>query len=131
MRRIFLIIIVGFMAGCSTSAKLTETEAVSEDFGTVAGCPTNYELTIKAELSKRLKDPESGQFKFGKCEKGKVFFGLVNGGTKFGYVVPVLLNAKNSFGGYTGFSLYYFLFRSGVYHWRLALPEDPIPADMQ
>ncbi|MBB1441520.1 hypothetical protein H5202_23485, partial [Shewanella sp. SG41-4] len=46
--------------------------------------------------------------------KGMTQDGWAAGGEKhFGYIVPTLINAKNSYGGYTGSQRYYFLFSNG------------------
>jgi hypothetical protein len=45
-------------------------------------------------------------------------------GTYFGYTVPVLVNAKNSYGGYTGFKVYKFFFQRGeiLVAWKKTIP---------
>ncbi len=58
-------------------------------------------------MGSRLKDPFSAQYNFlsGPEQQWSSFFGSI----KFGYGVCVTINAKNSYGGYTGQKLHYFL----------------------
>ena len=71
--------------------------------------PSNYETTIKDYLSETLKDPYSADIKY-LFEPRKDWTGL-GGNKQFGYAVCARVNAKNSFGAYTGFKLAYFLIR--------------------
>jgi len=65
----------------------------------------------RQEAQKILKDAPSAKYKYGVCRKSHMFLG--GHGTLFGYIFPVEINAKNSFGGYTGYDLYYFVNRDG------------------
>jgi hypothetical protein len=81
--------------------------------------PSDYEARITGFMQQRLKDPESARYQFGHPQKGWCKDGLIYGGkSHFGWIIPVRVNAKNSFGGYTGFQSYFFLFtpEDQLYH---------------
>lgn len=64
-----------------------------------------------------LKDPESARYTFQPTFKGYSQDGSMSdssGGVRYGYVAPVLVNAKNSYGGYTGNQQYVFMFSGGI-----------------
>ena len=95
----------------SACASVSPEELENADFGEE---PTNYEYDIKNLMSRLLKDPASATYQFAEPRKGMTQDGWAVGGKKyFGYIVPVSINAKNSFGGYTGAKQYYFLFSEG------------------
>lgn len=97
------------LLGCATASK---EEIAKVDFGSA---PTNYESNIKNLVSRMLKDPYSATYHFSSPRKGVVQEGLLLGMKKyFGWIVPVGINAKNSFGGYVGEKTYYFLFANGM-----------------
>lgn len=108
MRRIFVKSALAMtaalvIAGCATSFQ--EPNYVPADWGPV---PENYESIIKAHFDNLLKDSESARFRFEKPFRAYQNYGLIKGGTIkwVGYLVQVHVNAKNSFGAYTGFKLY-------------------------
>jgi len=90
----------------------SQAELEKENFGT-NGCPDDYKEQIKKSMSRILKDPSSAKYQFSNCKKGRLFVGWLNGGSMYGYLAKALINAKNSFGGYTGNSKYYFIFQNG------------------
>ncbi len=76
--------------------------------------PKDYQAQIKNFEVGRLKDPYSAVYRFGTPQRGYWQDGLVHGGGKhFGYIVPVGINAKNSYGGYTGEEIQYIAFERG------------------
>ena len=95
----------------SSCASVSPTEIKNANFGVK---PTAYEVDIKNLMSMALKDPDSAKYNFGEPRKGMTQDGWAVGGKKhFGYIVPTMINAKNSFGGYVGAKQYYFLFSEG------------------
>lgn len=76
--------------------------------------PADYEALVKAHMEATLKDPESARYSnFSKPRKEHI---ITNVGAKeaaYGYSVCVLVNAKNSYGGYTGNHQYWFFMRDG------------------
>lgn len=109
------ILVILFFLVLSTSCASTsvsQKEISEANYGQV---PTNYEYDIKNLMSNQLKDPGSAIYEFGVPRKGYTKDGWATGGkTHFGYVVPVNVNAKNSYGGYTGKKPYYYLFSEGL-----------------
>jgi hypothetical protein len=77
--------------------------------------PSDYEALIKAEMEYMLKDPESARFRFGTPTRAYSNKGLIYGGgiAFVGHAVTVHINARNSYGGYTGFKEYTALFSNG------------------
>lgn len=71
-----------------------------------------YKAQIKNTMNKTLKDPYSSKYTFDAAFRG--YINHKETGNLFwkGYVVPFTLNAKNSYGGYTGEVEYYALFDS-------------------
>jgi hypothetical protein len=68
------------------------------------------EVMIKSLISSMLKDPDSAKFQFGEPYKNYVI-SYRDGKTEYGWIVKVAVNAKNSFGGYTGYQTYTILVR--------------------
>lgn len=66
-----------------------------------------------------LKDPSSATYDYGSPFKGHINEGLIYGGdvSWVGWVYPVRINAKNSYGGYTGATEYYVMYRgNNIFH---------------
>jgi hypothetical protein len=112
---------------------LTRAVAVSFALLLLAGCaygPTpeqlqaaNYgtepdqefvEQEAKDMFEGYLKDPESARYQFAPVYRGWIFTDRFEGSKLYtGYVLDVNVNAKNSYGGYTGYSLYRLVFQNG------------------
>jgi hypothetical protein len=93
---------------CSAIAGKEET---IPDFGRLL--PGKYQLAIRAYMAQRLKDPYSAVYRFDTPYKAMLTDGLLVGHQKhFGWIVPTWINAKNSFGGYSGEQLYIIMFFS-------------------
>lgn len=99
------IAVAALTAGCAGPSK---TEWSAATFGTL---PPDYQEQIHGFLDVALKDPYSAHVDIGTPRKAAALRGLVNGGGyAYGYSVTVAVNAKNSFGGYTGTEVYTFFF---------------------
>jgi hypothetical protein len=75
--------------------------------------PENWQTVIRGYWSMpgRLKDPYSAVYRFETPRRGFVKDGIFVGGkTHYGWIVSTWINAKNSFGGYTGAQLFYVMF---------------------
>lgn len=72
-----------------------------------------WQAKVKAFMELRLKDPASAEYKFGEPTKSYLTNPPISGGglKAAGYDVDVLINAKNSYGGYTGFEAHKFFIR--------------------
>ncbi|BCW90000.1 hypothetical protein sos41_31680 [Alphaproteobacteria bacterium SO-S41] len=85
------------------------------------------ETAIKARMEMVLKDPESARYKFGPLECVRVTSGTEPGGKELwaGVAQKFLVNAKNSFGGYSGWSAFATLWvGQGPEIHQLLSPED-------
>ena len=106
MKNFLLLAVVFFLlGGCAVAP--TQDELASADYGAY---PSDYKDIVQNYMETRLKDPMSAQYSFLNSPRSawNTF-----GGKKFGYAVCARVNAKNSFGGYTGGKLNYFLIRNG------------------
>lgn len=98
------------MTGCVTPP--TPDEMAKIDYGSY---PSDYENIINRYLRQVLKDPDSAKVEFLNRptaqfhKKGPLFGGGINAG----YGVCAYVNAKNSYGGYTGAKLHWFLIKNG------------------
>lgn len=93
---ITLLLAVIIIASCATAP--TQQELSSADYGR-AILQRECEEVVKNSMRLYLKDPESARYEFGACQRGYIQDPPIQGGgATFGYFVPVLINAKNSFG---------------------------------
>jgi hypothetical protein len=106
MRKLLLVLLAAILSACAAAP--TQDELARADYGAY---PENFKDIIGQYVSSRLKDPDSAQFRYQNYPKPG-YSRL--GGMKFGYVVCVAINAKNSFGGYTGYHANYFMIKDGV-----------------
>lgn len=97
-------------------AEVERKKALQEQVNT-ADCgayPQNYKLITQQYILDRLKDASSAQLKFTENPR-KTYFEdkhngkLSTGETIFCWIVSVNVNAKNSFGTYTGFQTWQFI----------------------
>lgn len=87
------------LSGCAT--KPTPGEMASADYGSY---PDAYQTIIQNYMGHLLKDPYSARYEYlNQPKKGWAR------GPIFGYVVCVNVNARNSYGGYTGAQPSYFM----------------------
>ncbi|WP_017375460.1 hypothetical protein [Enterobacter oligotrophicus] len=106
MKKIWAVILLSFfLIGCVQPMTRAEVEAA-----TYEPLPQNYKDEIKQIMTYRLKDAESAKYNFFEPRKG-----YTASTRHFGYVVPVGINAKNSYGGYTGFQVYYFVYYQNMF----------------
>jgi len=105
---LFLLVILFFVVSCAT---LPPEVVRNANYGAY---PRNYEDKIKSMIEPVLKDPYSAHYNFRTPHKAYAVDGLIGGNKEyFGYCVDVGVNAKNSFGGYTGERLYTFFMYNG------------------
>lgn len=71
--------------------------------------PTNYKLLVEDAIRNELKDPDSAKFSGMTTPRKEVM--VQNGNFVYGYSICVFVNAKNSYGGYTGKQLYWAFLR--------------------
>jgi len=103
-------------AGC-THVPHDDLAKQAEAIGYGTPPPANYQDVIKAYMEPRLKDAPSAIYKFvGEPEVYWVAKAPIDGGQLdvAGYKVTAMINAKNGYGGYTGFETYRFIMRDGA-----------------
>ena len=110
-----LILSLGFLfLGCSANLNVpTQEKITNADYGAK---PTQYKQLIERHMTRILKDPESAQFRNYSIPKKDWLSDYPSGFSLdypiyFGWLVCVDINAKNSYGGYTGVKPYYFIFK--------------------
>ena len=93
------------LAGCAGAGLL------GNELGTAGDKPASIEVLVRDHLAQSLKDPGSlQQLDIGFERLTSCAVGIY--GRFHGWAVPVIYNAKNSYGGYVGARQYYFWFRN-------------------
>lgn len=79
----------------------------------VGPAPVDPMLIVTSELKMRLKDPETARIELARPPRAVVMANsaLVPGGA--GWEICASVNAKNAFGGYTGYKSIFFLWNNG------------------
>jgi len=107
----FQLLLIGALIACINAGCVSSQTIASADYGQ---CPANIEELTKKFIAYHLKDPDSAMWRNTTVRKGWVKDGLVMGGrSHFGWICGIDVNARNSFGGYTGFERYYIFFEYG------------------
>lgn len=92
------------VSGCGIAYQNERDEILKNttlnDFGTPP--PDNWKDIAKAFISNQLKDPESGRFEFGVPNKDAIQQDFGSPHAMPVWTTTITVNAKNSFGGYTG-----------------------------
>ncbi len=112
-KKILLLMLV-IIAGCS--ARPSSEESSSAYYGRI---PSNYESTIKSYMESTLFDPLSAQYKNWRGPS-QGYFGNNFMKTVYGWRVCTDINAKNRYGGYTGFEKFQFIIRDDQVVYRLS-----------
>jgi hypothetical protein len=101
-----LVVAAGFMSGCTTSVNSTDIENAHYPQKPSA---QETDSMIRGYLAGVLKDRDSLKLECTATRKGwaRQFRDRT---PEFGWVTPCMVNAKNSFGGYTGNKPYVFLY---------------------
>jgi hypothetical protein len=111
MRRLLFVMWCLVLAGCATAP--TSEQLAMANYGTPIE-QADAEQRAKNYLQTALKDPYSAQIRWAPVERGWMREAPIHGGAlKFGYILNAGINAKNSYGGYTGEKAYRFLFING------------------
>jgi len=111
---LFLTVAVAALSLSACASAPTAQEIANADYGR-AMTQEECESTVKATIGTYLKDPTSAQYQFGTCGKGWApSVPVASLPKQFGYRLSASINAKNSFGGYTGYKPYDFLMKDGV-----------------
>jgi hypothetical protein len=103
--RIFLLLSVMLLSACAEAPVFSPPTA--QDFGPY---PDGYEMAIRTFMDKQLKDPGSATYAFiGQPKQTS----LGDSTRYYGWGVCADINAKNSYGGYTGAQRTFFFLRNG------------------
>lgn len=112
VHRLLIILIFSIMTGCASGP--TQQDIANADYGSAVS-QDHAETRIKQYFNGTLKDPSSAQYQFSQVQKGYIIGSAAEGKPLFaGYIISVNVNAKNSYGGYTGNQGYQFLFQNGA-----------------
>ncbi|MGM3225707.1 hypothetical protein [Dickeya zeae] len=100
------------LVGCANQSASMRMAAETADYGTL---PADYKKQIYSYCSFALKDPYSAHYSFMTPYKGYLEKDSLTSKNKvtFGWVVPVVINAKNGFGAYMGKHKMLFVFSEG------------------
>ncbi|HDS0941049.1 TPA: hypothetical protein QDZ12_004349 [Pseudomonas putida] len=125
IHRAFIAFAVAVIAGCASAP--TPEQIASADYGTPID-QSQAEARVKEYFDGVLKDPDSAKYKFSPIQKSHIVSSAWEGRQLYaGYVMTVKVNAKNSYGGYTGNEDYVFLFHNGSLTKGLKASSNGIP----
>lgn len=115
MRRVVTAVVVAAgLAGCASLGPLSSTQLANADYGEWMDSAAS-DRAVQQFLNGRLKDPMSAIVQCQQPYQGYLRDPPIMGAKPhFGYVVECQVNAKNSFGGYTGAKRYAFVLRNGA-----------------
>ena len=109
---IVLIFTMLLLSSCSFGPPTLENLS-SADYGSPIS-QQDAEAQAQQFLRRYLKDPDSASYEWNPVYRGWMREAPIHGGgLKFGYILDGNINAKNSFGGYTGLKPYKFVFYNG------------------
>ena len=109
------------LAGCA--AQPTQMEVAAADYGQAISQDQCNAIATET-ISSALRDAGSAQYRFGNCAPLAAHSIPILGiPIQYGYAIPVEVNAKNAYGGYTGFTPYFVLIRNGEVIRRTSLQD--------
>lgn len=111
-------IITKFLVGVAIASSLSgcaynpsSVDVTNADYGLPPS--DGYKNQIEQDISKTLLDPDSAKYIFDAPCKFWISTGNDKTGMQYGYFIGVTVNAKNSFGGYTGYQPIGVIWRNG------------------
>ena len=112
--KLFLLTIFSLLISSCANTPPTHEELIKADYGFPIS-QDNAEKHAIQFLENYLKDPQSAIYKWQPIIKGYMKDAPILGGeVHYGYVLNASVNAKNSYGGYTGFKRFTFIFFNGA-----------------
>lgn len=117
MKLFALLVAASFLVGCATQAQKADEAfdaykaTLPEPDADYGSYPDHYQELIKAYMAKTLKDPDSA--KYTDFSTPRKEHAIANKRAIYGYSSCVLVNAKNSYGGYTGNQQIWFFYQNG------------------
>ena len=120
MRYTLAVLILVFHIGCAMAPYYSCPEPTSDQqaaayYGAkpLGKDDAQNKMIIEAAIKARLKDPYSAKFRFREPYRGWIKQAKPCK-IGYGYLYDVYVNAKNSYGGYTGEKRYTYLFQDGM-----------------
>ena len=105
---------LALLAVSCASAPPRPEELAGADYGSPI-TQEDAQASAQAFLKRHLKDPSSAQVDWGGVNRGWMREAPIHGNKlRFGYMLTASVNAKNSFGAYTGYKPYQFFFFNGA-----------------
>ncbi|MFK3912046.1 hypothetical protein ACI2JI_08155 [Enterobacter cancerogenus] len=109
------------LSACAPNQKMIDAQKEDDEFSQavkninletadVGTQPNNYQALVESAVREKLKDPDSAKFSNYTNPHKEVM--VENHKFIYGYSTCVLVNAKNSYGGYTGNQLYWAFIRN-------------------
>lgn len=109
------------LAGCAPNQQLQDAQKRDAEFtesvrninletADVGSKPTEYQSLVESAIRDQLKDPDSAKFSGFTAPRKEVM--VEQRDFIYGYSTCVFVNAKNSYGGYTGKQLYWAFIRN-------------------
>lgn len=103
------LLVASFLSGCASPP--TAEEIAKLDYGSY---PTDYKRSVERYLDMVLKDPESKKVEW--LGQPRTMYNkaspMLGGRLTAGYAVCAYVNGRNSYGGYTGSKLSWFLIKN-------------------
>ena len=118
MSKYFVVILLLLNIGCIGYGLNCKRPSTTEQSNAYYGMEpvgdeiVKLKLLVELAIKSRLKDPYSARFSFRQPYKGWII-DAGNCQVAYGYVFTVYVNAKNSYGGYTGDKRYDYIFLNG------------------
>lgn len=112
---LFAVVAAAFLSGCGTAYRSAAEEFIRTQPASAWGAqpPPGHVEVEKAYIQRRLKDPGSANFEVVGLQRVTVAASLTNPEVVPVWMSSLRVNAKNSYGGYTGFKVWNFYYRSG------------------
>ncbi|SDJ22809.1 hypothetical protein SAMN04487926_13837 [Paraburkholderia steynii] len=120
MKLVVVAVLVGSLAACASAPDRAAQDAA--DYGAY---PANYEELVTDAQEAVLKDPQSAQNKYLSTPQKGFMIAAGSSTPIYGYRLCLNVNAKNSYGGYTGSKLTEVFIRNGrVTRYRSITRDD-------
>jgi hypothetical protein len=113
---LFPVLVLGFVMGLVGCADVPPTPQQVASIGYGSPLPANYKVIIQDYLNTHLKDPFSAvvTWRYAPVQTWIRNAPMQGSQLILGWKVVCDVNAKNSFGAYTGFKPYLFMIRDGA-----------------
>lgn len=111
MRNIFGSVLLSLTLFACGGPRMSQEQLSSADFGRPIDA-AEAKAIVKNYFNQTLKDPSSAEFRNFSVYKTYTDPAFLEE-RRFGYIICISVNAKNAFGGYTGFKNYSLLTRDG------------------